>query len=213
MTWPGAFALGPPPRYDAPPRGRLSMREQQYGKYLLLDRIAVGGMAEICKPSPFKADVPEQLLMRALEKDPDQRHRTAWEMQSDLDRFLVGNEFAHSNRHLATFMRQLFADEMDAERARLSGSEGQRLAKLAVDKLTAEEDPSGPRYLGIPTPREATLPGRGQAPKLPDATGDTLIEVPLQSEELEQLAGIASRNAISVQALVHELVQSFLRFR
>jgi serine/threonine protein kinase len=28
-------------------RGRLSMREQQYGKYLLLDRIAVGGMAEI----------------------------------------------------------------------------------------------------------------------------------------------------------------------
>ena len=28
-------------------RGRVGMREQQYGKYLLLDRIAVGGMAEI----------------------------------------------------------------------------------------------------------------------------------------------------------------------
>src|SRR5216684_5286601 len=141
---------------------------------------------KIYKPSYFKSDVPEpieQILMRALEKDPGQRYQSAWEMQYELDRFLAGNEFTPSNQHLATFMKQLFADEMDAERARLSGSpEVQRLAQLDVDKLT---EPSGPRYLGVPTPRQVTLPGRGQPAKPPDATGDALLEVPFDTEEIE----------------------------
>ena len=75
-------------------------------------------------------------------------------------------------------------------------------------------DPSGPRYLGIHTPRhQTTLPGRGQPVKPPDASGDSLLEVPFDSEEIEQLSGIAARNEISLQALVHEIVQSYLRFR
>src|SRR5713226_897970 len=162
---------------------------------------------KIYKPSYFKADVPEQIeqiLMRALEKDPEQRYQTAWEMQYDLDKFLANNEFTPSNQHLATFMKQLFADEMDAERARLSGSpEVQRLASLDVDKLT-EEANSGPRYLGIPTPRQTTLPGRGQA---------TNLEVQFAPEEIAHLNDIASRNETTLPALVREIVQSFLRFR
>jgi serine/threonine protein kinase len=170
---------------------------------------------KIYKPSYFKSDVPEQIeliLMRALEKDPAQRYQSAWEMQYDLDKFLANNEFTPSNQHLATFMKQLFADEMEAEKARLSGSpEVQRLAQLEVEKPGAE--PSGPRYIGISTPRQTTLPGRGQAMKPPDASGDSLLEVPFDTEEIEQLSGIAARNQISLQALVHEIVQSYLRFR
>ena len=162
---------------------------------------------KIYKPSYFKGDVPEQIeqiLMRALEKDPAQRYQTAWEMQYDLDKFLTNNEFTPSNQHLATFMKQVFADEMDAERARLSGSpEVQRLASLDVDKLT-EENSSGPRYLGVPTPRQTTLPGRGQA---------TNLEVQFAPEELAHLTDMASRNETTVPALVREIVQSFLRFR
>ena len=161
---------------------------------------------KIYKPSYFKADVPEpieQILMRALSKEPEQRYQSAWEMQYDLDKFLANNEFTPSNQHLATFMKQLFADEMDAERARVSGPpEAQRLQQLDVDKLT--EDVSGPRDLGIPTPRQMTLPGRGQL---------ATVEVAFPSGELMQLENIAERNEISVPALVHEIVQSFLRFR
>ena len=161
---------------------------------------------KIYKPSYFKSDVPEpieQSLMRALEKEPEQRYQSAWEMQYDLDKFLANNEFTPSNQHLATFMKQLFADEMDAERARVSGPpEAQRLQQLEVDKLT--EEVSGPRDLGIPTPRQTTLPGRGQL---------STVAVPFPSGELMQLESIAERNEISVPALVHEIVQSFLRFR
>ncbi len=161
---------------------------------------------KIYKPSYFKPDVPEQIeqiLMRALEKEPEQRYQSAWEMQYDLDEFLANNEFTPSNQHLATFMKQLFTDEMDAERARVSGPpEAQRLQQLDVDQLT--EDVSGPRDLGIPTPRQATLPGRGQL---------STVAVAFPSGELMQLESIAERNEISVPALVHEIVQSFLRFR
>src|SRR5256885_346665 len=99
---------------------------------------------KIYRPSYFKAEVPEAveiILMRALEKEPEKRYQTAWEMQYDLDKFLANNEFTPSNQHLATFMKQLFADEMEAEKARLTGSpEVQRLASLAVDKLPEEGD-------------------------------------------------------------------------
>ena len=78
---------------------------------------------KIYRPSYFKADVPEAvetILMRALEKDAGARYQSAWEMQYDLDKFLANNEFTPSNQHLATFMKQLFADQMDAERARIA---------------------------------------------------------------------------------------------
>jgi eukaryotic-like serine/threonine-protein kinase len=164
---------------------------------------------KIYKPSYFKADVPEQIeqiLMRALEKEPEARYQSAWEMQYDLDKFLANNEFTPSNQHLATFMKQLFADEIEAEKARLSATpEAERLAQLDIDKLT--EEPSGPRYLGVPTPHQVTLPGRGQQPR-PGG-----LEVQFQPGELEQLSGIATRNETTVPALVREIVQSFLRFR
>ena len=129
--------------------------------------------------------------------------------EQTLDKFLANNEFTPSNQHLATFMKQLFADEMEAEKARLSGSpEVQRLASLDVDKLTEESD-SGPRYLGVPTPRQVTLPGRGQQTK----PVSEALEIAFQPDELAHLSDIASRHEISVQSLIHEIVQSYLRFR
>src|SRR5258708_26361580 len=70
---------------------------------------------KIYKPSYFKADVPEQIeqiLMRALEKDPEARYQSACEMQFELDKFLAGNQFTPSNQHLAPLMKQLFAYAM-----------------------------------------------------------------------------------------------------
>jgi serine/threonine protein kinase len=142
---------------------------------------------KIYKPSYFKADVPEQIeqiLMRALEKDPEKRYQSAWEMQYELDRFLAGNEFTPSNQHLATFMKQLFADEMEAERARVSG----------------------PREVPPAGPRQQTAPGKGQEMRV-DA-----LEVPFPPDELAHLTELAARHQISVGALVREIVQGYLRF-
>ena len=140
--------------------------------------------------------------MRALEKDPAARYQSAWEMQYELDKFLAGNEFTPSNQHLATFMKQLFADEMETERARVSGA-------LAAPRppIEPEEEPSGPRYLGVPSPRQATQPGKGQQ------TRSEGLEVAFPPEELAHLNDIAARHSISVPALVQQIVESYLRFR
>jgi hypothetical protein len=141
--------------------------------------------------------------MRALEKDPEQRFQSAWEMQSELDRFLSSNEFSPSNQHLATFMKQLFADEMDAERARVTAPK-----EMQRPPVEAEEngEPSGPRYLGVPGARQETLPGKGQK------TRADALEVPFQPEELAHLSELAERHQLSVGALVREIVQGYLRF-
>jgi serine/threonine protein kinase len=78
---------------------------------------------KIYGPSYFKPDIPpevEAVVMRALEKDREKRYPTAWDMQRDLDRVLGASEFRPSSMHLANFVRQLFSDELEAERARLT---------------------------------------------------------------------------------------------
>jgi len=192
---------------------------------------------KIYRPSYFKQDVPEpveQILMRALEKDPADRYQSAWEMQYDLDKFLANNEFTPSNQHLATFMKQLFVDEIETERQRLTGrgvaltlmGEPGRLADLDVDALT-EEPGSGPRYLGaVPESKpgqdraEPTSPGRALRtaelffePRPPLDGESSTVPVLFQPEELSLLEGLAARNRLSVPSLVQQIVQGFLRFR
>jgi len=79
--------------------------------------------AKIYGPSYFKPDIPpevEAVVMRALEKDREKRYPSAWEMQRDLDHLLAESDFRPSSMHLANFLKQLFSDELEAERARLT---------------------------------------------------------------------------------------------
>jgi serine/threonine-protein kinase len=74
------------------------------------------------RPSYFVPDIPpalEAIVMKALERDVRRRYQTATDFQLDLDRFLAGHEFNPSSIHLANFMRQLFADELEDELARM----------------------------------------------------------------------------------------------
>src|SRR2546423_15562424 len=93
---------------------------------------------KIYAPSYFKSDIPEQvesILMRALEKDREKRYQTAWDMQYDLDQFLSQYEFTPSNIHLSNFLKQLFFDELEEEKARLAS----RSASAEQESVEAEE--------------------------------------------------------------------------
>jgi serine/threonine-protein kinase len=172
---------------------------------------------KIYRPSYFKADVPEaveQILMRALEKNPDDRYQSAWEMQFELDRFLANNEFTPSNNHLATFVKQLFADETEAESKRLSGSgvglatlSGGRFSELDVDALAADRHGSGPRYMtgGPGTPGQIPTHADG-----PLARDETSVRVSLEPEAMARLRALAARLQLSPEQVVEQLVQGHL---
>ena len=169
---------------------------------------------KIYKPSYFKSDIPdavEAILMKALEKDRDKRYQTAWEMQYDLDQFLSQNEFTPSNIHLSNFLRQLFLDEMEDEKARLAQ------ASPALDSSSPPPPPpgdpeevlSGVELIPTNAQVEVSLPtqvARG-------GSSDKLLTVPLGGREYDVLVQMAERNRIPAGTLARELLSAVLKYR
>ncbi len=158
---------------------------------------------KIYAPSYFKADIPEaveQILMRALDKDREQRYQTAWDMQYDLDQFLSQYEFTPSNIHLSNFLKQLFSDELDEER--------KRLAQRGVVSLPGSSDVMeiGDDDLVEPIPLHPGRNGR-------EGGANKVLTVGLSEEEYDHLRDVADRNGLQVGVLVREVVASWLRFR
>jgi serine/threonine-protein kinase len=97
----------------------------------------------IYPPSYFNEDVPtelEDIIMKALAKEPDERYQNAWEMQRDLNQLLSQFDFHPTNTHLANFLKQLFEDEIEQEARYLE----QKLQEIVEQKRreTTEEPPT-----------------------------------------------------------------------
>ncbi|MDP3237908.1 MAG: serine/threonine-protein kinase [Myxococcales bacterium] len=156
---------------------------------------------KIYAPSYFKADIPEgveAILMKALEKDRERRYQTAWDMQYDIDQFLSQYEFTPSNIHLANFLKQLFNDELEEEK--------QRLSSLAAPAATPEEViEEGDDII-------STIEPISESQQLEDGQGKALT-IELHDSEFDSLAVIARRHGMSVSALVRDLVGGFLKYR
>lgn len=77
---------------------------------------------EIKPPSMVNKQLPqelEQIIFKALTKDPDKRYRYASDLSEDLQRFLL-NQGKPPNRHdLGAFLRRAFTVDYDKERLRL----------------------------------------------------------------------------------------------
>jgi len=167
---------------------------------------------KIYTPSYFKADVPdavEQILMKALEKDRDQRYQSAWDMQYDLDQFLSKYEFTPSSIHLANFMKQLFTDELDQERKRLLSGE----VPLPAGQFELEEE-SGVEPIPLrPRERRLDAPVHTSAGLRPRSNGVGKVTVDLASGDYEALKALAEKNQVPVSSILSDLVESFLKYR
>lgn len=76
---------------------------------------------EIMPPSTYNRKIPEeleQIVLKALAKDVDDRYQTAMDLHDDLQSFMYtsGNFFARKD--LAAYMRKSFMDEITREEAR-----------------------------------------------------------------------------------------------
>ncbi len=156
---------------------------------------------KIYAPSYFKADIPEgveAILMKALEKDREQRYQTAWEMQYDLDQFLSQYEFTPSNIHLSNFLKQLFNDELEDEKDRLATF---RQAEAGPEEILDSEEEVVSMVESI-----------SELEELGDETGSA-VTVQLSGDEAAQLGAIARRHGVSVHALLRDVLSGFLKYR
>ena len=155
---------------------------------------------KISAPSYFKADIPEAaeaIVMKALEKDRDKRYQSAWEMQYDLDKFLSQYEFSPSNIHLSNFLKQLFADELEAEK--------EKYAHPPPAPVEEVRDPEGP-YHSEPIDLTLSL-GLSPVPAL------LQLQVPIRPPDLEALNSMARRHAVPVENLVGDIISNWLKYR
>jgi serine/threonine-protein kinase len=158
---------------------------------------------KIYAPSYFKADIPdavEAILMKALEKNRDQRYQTAWEMQYDIDQFLSRHEFTPSNIHLSNFLKQLFNDELEEERQRLTSF------RWVAERAEDQEQPSEEII-------SSSAPIADSA-EVFDGGGELrTLALQLTSGQFDRLCSIAQRNNVAAEQIVRDLVAGFVKYR
>jgi serine/threonine protein kinase len=89
-------------------------------------------------PSEVNTRVPlplDQICMRCLAQDPDQRYQTAGDLRSALETYLQGTGRPLGRPQLAQFMRILFPPGRDPQRQRVDGliREGQAIALASME--------------------------------------------------------------------------------
>lgn len=182
--------------------------------------------SKICPPTYFREDVPEgveDILMKALAQDRTQRYQTAREMHYDIQQWLQAADFTPSPNHLANFMRQIFADELDSERRRL----GQ--AKRLLDKTPVPEIERVPGDLSdVPNSRAAEKDtDEGSPPlaaleaafgldearaELQRRRGYRRLDVTLDAGTWARLRAAAERSEVTVEEMVADLLRSYARY-
>src|SRR5207245_2167843 len=128
-------------------------------------------------PSKIRSDVPEELdriVMKAMNRTPDERYQTAAELAEDLSAFLVERGYVRSEKRLADYLAELFGPQRRQTKLRVSQ------ASIAEDTGAMQKTPSLlrdlPRDLS-PVRSESFIPAFSdhgiQAPTVP--TGGSLL--------------------------------------
>ncbi len=120
---------------------------------------------DVDPPSALNPAVParlDEIVMRALAREPDQRFQDAREMHAELLEFLYPASPDLTQQSLSHFMRDLFSDEMESERSRTES--GSALARQMHDSVADTE--LEPEFEGngtTPTRAAPLLPPKSQS--------------------------------------------------
>ena len=126
---------------------------------------------EIVKPSELASDLPKELdeiVLTALARDRDQRHRTADELRRDLEALLAAHSITNAREELAVIMHEEFAERIATKEMLVHSDppEG-RVPSLATPTVTEISviGPERTRRSEAPPPERAPARRAGVAPR------------------------------------------------
>ena len=129
--------------------------------------------AVIPAPSGVEATVPkpvEDIVFRALAREPKDRYQTCAELNTDLRRFLSQDERFYTGGQLAGWLKQAFSEEIEHERKRLENYKNLP-SEMVGDGAVANDDFDDD---GLPTVEFGNEPITSEEP--PERHDATLIE-------------------------------------
>ncbi|MDY7233201.1 serine/threonine protein kinase [Hyalangium rubrum] len=156
--------------------------------------------AEVPLPRQFNPNVPaglEKVVLKALAREPEDRYQWASDLQEDLMRFLLAGDAIYSGKHLSSFMKEAFAEDMLREAEKM-----ERYAGIEKpDQLETSNVTSTP----VPRPRKSstvTPVGPQPPPPVVRASSSTHhpspppLVPPPTAEELAEMDGAGDKTQI-----------------
>lgn len=160
----------------------------------IMKRIVEG---PVYPPSYFREDIHpgvEAIVVRALEREPQNRYQSAYDMQHAIDAFLSGHEFTPSNIHLANFLKQLYKDELAQEHSR-----NVKAARVAAADTALR-------------PEQLTTPALKRRQRDASAMSDESVLVHLHRDQVAKLDTLARHHQISVDELLRDIIGHYIKY-
>ncbi len=129
-------------------------------------------------PTAIRRDYPaalELIVMRALEKRPDDRYQTAQEMHDDLEEFLSESGLRSGNRRVAIYMNELFAPDAAATGGEGAGDDQEALDFDRRAPLSMRIEPAAEPERERRTPQ----PPQSAQPPQPLTVGTSVVSPPV----------------------------------
>ncbi|MCY1021897.1 serine/threonine protein kinase [Pyxidicoccus sp. MSG2] len=151
--------------------------------------------ADVPLPREFNPNIPpglEKVVLKALTREPEERYQWASDLAEDLMRFLLAGDAIYSSKHLSSYMKEAFAEDMLRESEKMERYAGiERPDQIEHSGVTVNPPPAAPRAAPqaskrAPPPAAVTSsPPAGRAPAQP-APG---YIPPPSAEELAEMDG------------------------
>ena len=109
------FALGTM-LYECLTGERLFMGETDFST---LEKVRNVDIAPPRSVNPAIPEAVEKVILKALAKDVDDRYQWCSEMLADLQQYLMGQDVVFTAKSLSSWLKEIFAQEIDRERAQL----------------------------------------------------------------------------------------------
>ncbi|MFP2909976.1 protein kinase domain-containing protein [Pyxidicoccus sp. 3LFB2] len=151
--------------------------------------------ADVPLPREFNPNIPpglEKVVLKALAREPEERYQWASDLAEDLMRFLLAGDAIYSSKHLSSYMKEAFAEDMLREAEKMERYAGIERPDQIEASGVLVPPPATPRAASqaskrVPPPavvvsstpagRASTAPAQPAQGYIPPPTADELAEM------------------------------------
>ncbi|AGC46443.1 serine/threonine protein kinase [Myxococcus stipitatus DSM 14675] len=159
--------------------------------------------ADVPLPREFNPNIPpglEKVVLKALAREPEDRYQWGSDLAEDLMRFLLAGDAIYSSKHLSSYMKEAFAEDLlrEAEKMeRFAGIErpdqietsGVTIPPAAPSRPSAKRSPP-PAVVVTGSPAGRAITGQAQQPPpgyIPPPTAEELEEMGVGAGDKTQI--------------------------